>query len=677
MTHRRYTADPWGRAAARRALPLIAVLALVTALTGVAAPQSARAASTHPQARRACADARPGHARCRLLVRTGPAGTAEPRAAAEPPAGYGPADLRKAYNPSGASDGAVVAVVDAYDDPNAALDLAVYRAEYGLPPCTEASGCLTKVNQRGRADGYPAPDDGWAREISTGLDMVSALCDDCRILLVEADSDRSDDLGAAVNTAVSLGARYVATGYGAPEDPSELALDEKYYDHPGVLITAAAGDDGYGTSYPAASQYVLAVGGTTLTRKSDPDPRGWTETAWGDATGRNAGTGSGCSTVEPKPSWQKDTGCPGRMMNDLAAVADPATGVAVYDSYGDQDTKGWSVAGGTGTAAVIVAATAVHAGPAWPSSRPASFPYLSGRLGLTWDVGAGANGSCDGSAAYFCTAQKGYDGPTGLGTPKSTIAFTDRVVAHGLMTVTQPPAQTGRVGTPVSLQIKAKGMWSNKLGYAATGLPPGLSIDPATGLISGTPTAWGTWTTSVNVQDFHRHDLGVSFAWRVTTAGGCYPGRLLGNQGFETGTPGPWTATGAWTFDTVNPAHTGHYSAYFDKNRATGPSDTLSQTVAIPAGCTSYRLDYWLWPSSDLPPADPAQDFLRVRLLDASGKVLTTLATYSNRDDTDHFVPRSVDLSAYAGQTVVLAFTTDSAADETDFALDDVTLTIG
>ena len=232
-----------------------------------------------------------------------------------------------------------VAVVDAFDQPTAEADLAVYRNEYGLPPCTTANGCFRKVDEDGGTS-YPGPDAGWGLEISLDLDMVSAACPSCNILLVEAATTQFSDLGTAVDTAVSLGAVAVSNSYGGPEWSSE-ADDDMYYNHPGVAITVATGDCGYdcapssdsvaGTvqnvEYPAASQYVVAVGGTTLTHNSSA--RGWTESAWGHG---GYGAGSGCSLYEPKPSWQKDTGCSMRTEADVSAVADPSTGVAAYDT---------------------------------------------------------------------------------------------------------------------------------------------------------------------------------------------------------------------------------------------------------------------------------------------------------------------------------------------------------
>lgn len=163
----------------------------------------------------------------------------------------GPADLTSAYNlPSSGGDGATVAIVDAQDDPNAEADVAAYRSQFGLPECSTDNGCFQKVNQDGDASPLPDPDpnEGWAGEISLDLDMVSAVCPQCHILLVEATSASMENLGASVNTAVSLGAQYVSNGYGGGEDGSEGTYDSSFFDHPGVAITASTGDSGYGIS---------------------------------------------------------------------------------------------------------------------------------------------------------------------------------------------------------------------------------------------------------------------------------------------------------------------------------------------------------------------------------------------------------------------------------------------
>jgi hypothetical protein len=242
--------------------------------------------------------------------------------AASRPQGYGPAEIQSAYGLAGRrSGGRTVAIVDAYDNPRAEADLAVFRRTYHLPACTTANGCFRKVNQNGARTPLPKGDYGWAEEISLDLDAVSSACPDCRLLLVEASSPDSGPLMAAVDSAVRLGASAVSLSFGGAEDRTILAAD-RHLNHPGVAITASSGDDGYGVSWPASSRYVTAVGGTTLRRTSGR----WSETAW-------TGAGSGCSKYEAKPSWQHDRGCARRTVADLAADADPATGLAVYDTY--------------------------------------------------------------------------------------------------------------------------------------------------------------------------------------------------------------------------------------------------------------------------------------------------------------------------------------------------------
>jgi subtilase family serine protease len=319
------------------------------------------------------------------------------------PDGFGPADLRSAYKlPTSGGKGRIVAIVDAYNQPNAEHDLAVYRAQYGLPSCTTANRCFKKVDQNGGTH-YPKNDPSWAQETSLDLDMVSAICPDCHILLVEANDASFTNLGKAVNTAVRLGAVAVSNSYGGTEFSSEGYYDIMYYRHPGIAITVSAGDNGYGAEFPAASGYVTAVGGTSLTH--DSSPRGWSEEVWG-------GTGSGCSAYIAKPSWQKDNPCKKRTIADVAAVADPSTPVAVYDSFAYQGESGWMLFGGTSVSAPIVAGIYALAGNTHHGNYASSLYSTTTKLN---DVTNGSNGSCDGT--YLCRGGAGYDGPTGLGTP--------------------------------------------------------------------------------------------------------------------------------------------------------------------------------------------------------------------------------------------------------------------
>ncbi|OIJ67124.1 S53 family peptidase [Streptomyces mangrovisoli] len=344
-----------------------------------------------------------------------------PKAAdASTPSGYGPTNLQSAYGLTSAAasngSGETIAIVDAYNDPNAESDLATYRSYYGLSSCTTANGCFKKVSQTGSTTSLPSSDTGWSEEISLDLDMASAICPKCNILLVEAKSATMANLGTAVNEAVTLGAKYVSNSYGGSESSSDSSYDTSYFKHAGVAITVSAGDSDYGAEYPAASQYVTSVGGTNL--KTSSTTRGWTETVW--KTSSTEGTGSGCSSYDTKPSWQTDTGCTKRTISDVSAVADPATGVSVYDSYGI--TAGWYTFGGTSASSPIIAGVYALAGVPSSSSYPASFPYAKAGTSALNDVTSGNNGSC--STSYLCTAGTGYDGPTGWGTPEGVSAFT-------------------------------------------------------------------------------------------------------------------------------------------------------------------------------------------------------------------------------------------------------------
>ena len=360
--------------------------------------------------RRLCAPAtQPGQLACAARIRTDASGQIVPLAT---PSGYGPSDLQSAYGATalvaGSGSDATIAIVDAQDDPDAEADLAVYRKQFGLPACTSASGCFRKVNQSGAASPLPKADKGWAGEIMLDLEMASALCPRCKLLLVEASAATTADLGAAVNAAAGLGATVISNSYGGPEDASIATTDKQYYDHPGIAIFASSGDSGYGVEYPASGQFVTAVGGTTLT-KSSTAARGWVETVWGSSSGGD-GAGSGCSAYATKPSYQKDSGCAKKTVADIAALADPDTGVAVYDKYG---SGGWNVYGGTSAASPIAAA--IHA---LTGHGKDALGLSYGKSGAFFDVVSGSNGSCAGS--YLCTARAGYDGPTGNGTPNAS-----------------------------------------------------------------------------------------------------------------------------------------------------------------------------------------------------------------------------------------------------------------
>jgi hypothetical protein len=355
----------------------------------------------------------PLHARCHASVVTDRSGNIIASLERTPDGkttinGKTPSDLRSAYKITGTgSSSTIIALVDAYGYTNAESDLGVYRAQWGIPACTTANGCFEKLNQEGQQGNYPAQDIGWAQESALDLDMASAMCPNCKIFLLEANSNGYSDLAATVDEAATLGAHAISNSYGGSESGTQSY--ESSYDHKGLAVTASTGDDGYaaGPQFPASSPHVIAVGGTTLLTAKGK--RGWTENVWG-------GAGAGCSTVYSKPSWQKDTGCTMRTIGDTAADANPTTGVAVYGPNAGGVSQ-WEVFGGTSVASPLVAG--VYGVNGKPVKTYAETLYTKSKK--LFDVTMGNDGTC--SPAYLCTGEVGYDGPTGNGTPDGIKAF--------------------------------------------------------------------------------------------------------------------------------------------------------------------------------------------------------------------------------------------------------------
>ena len=489
------------RGAAFQALLLVVLAGAwpsAVAATGATPPASSATSVAQQEqlaVRALCPPAAPGYMSCLALVRTDSAPLT--RSAVGPltmPRGFAPSQLLSAYGlpdaASGAGSGITVAIVDAFDLPTAASDLATYRSQFGLSPCTTQNGCFRKIDQHGSTI-YPAYDQGWGGEIALDIEMVSAICPNCHILLVESDSTSVQDLGTAENTAVGLGAVVVSNSYAGPEFLGENLADSAYYNHPGVAITVGAGDDGYGVDFPASSPHVTSVGGTSLATAANA--RGWTETAWDMA-------GSGCSAYEPKPAWQHDPSCANRTVADVSAVADLATGVAVYST----PSGGWVRFGGTSVATPIIAGVYALAGAPSPGTYPASYPYAqSGQLN---DVTSGSNGSCGGT--YLCTAMGAYDGPTGLGTPNGTGAFT----APGAPSTPTPPSAPAAPSAPTAVIATA----GNKTALVSWHAPAGNG-NPITGYtVTSTPeskTCTTAGTVSCTVSGLTN---GASYTFSVT-----------------------------------------------------------------------------------------------------------------------------------------------------------------
>jgi len=368
----------------------------------------------------------PGVAHCYLATEPAPVAAVsalETGCTVDEQDGYSPCNIQHAYKlPSLAAkrgQGQTVAVIDPYDDPDAATDLDNFRSTFQLPACTTGNGCFKKVNESGVQGSYPAGNMGWGQEITGDLDMVSAACPKCHILLVEATTDNFSDLFDSVKEAEKLGAHIVSLSWGSGEFNGETSFDSML-DTPGVAITVSSGDGAYkgGVQYPSASRYVTSVGGTELTPSTGK--RGWTEQTWvtAGASPPVQGSGSGCSAYETKPSWQTDKGCARRTTADVSAVAANILGYDTYESGGG----GWYYFFGTSLSSPIVAGVYALAGNAASlTSTAASYSY-SHRTHFYDITGGLATGSCP-EHPYLCKAIKGYDGPTGIGTPYGTGGF--------------------------------------------------------------------------------------------------------------------------------------------------------------------------------------------------------------------------------------------------------------
>jgi hypothetical protein len=560
--------------AALAAIAALAAFALVCGQALAAGTVSPLPPSSYTT-RDVCPPPSPGHATCMALAlvartaqakaHTHPLGmTSATQSSAPSPAagdfGLRPQDVHSAYQlPTDTSGTQTIALVDAYNDLSAEEDLEAYDTEFGLPKCTKANDCFTKVNQRGETTNLPFPAsaealkaaskgskleheraeeaEGWSVEISLDIETAHATCQNCHIALVEASSPSYEDLEAAEGAAVGLPAGEVSNSWGGPEcgeggEGVECVQDSAAFNHPGVVITASAGDDGYlgwleeppspYASFPASSPQVVAVGGTRLAPLG-PSGEWEGESVWNDGgeesgspDGHGAG-GGGCSVQFAAQPWQRSVadwsqvGCgEERAVADVAADADPYSGLAVYDSsspectteYDEENAKKelvkhtlphWCTIGGTSLASPLVASVFALAGGAQGVEYPARTLYENAAEvpATLHDVTDGSNGEClfpfnelagspectsaeeaatSCSSHLICVAATGYDGPTGVGTPDGIAAF-------------QPPAQApggggeGESG-PGAGEQAGGGKSGKGTGTGGAWPPPAVTVSP-------------------------------------------------------------------------------------------------------------------------------------------------------------------------------------------------------
>lgn len=405
------------RSAGRNGARLIAVIVTAISLMTSVGPSSAETVDVgDTNTREVCPPQPPGYARCLSIIRTDVHTPRGPLPSGVTPPGLIPADLRSAYNlPSmSAGEGVTIAIVVAYHAPKAEQDLAVYREQFGLPPCTTANGCFRQVDEIGGTT-YPLPDTGWALEAALDLDMASAVCPRCDLVLIETDTNFNTDLMNGVYHADEVGADVVSMSWGSLETAAHTDLEPVFTEQPQLPFVAAAGDTGYEIVWPGSSRNTIAAGGTLLVPDAG-DPRGWAESAWSNS-------GGGCSLYHAKQPWQTDPWCPNRTVADVSAVGDPASGVAVYDS---DVLGGWGTVGGTSASAPIIAGVYALAGGSSSGPLPGSFPYEN--PSDLFDIVSGSTASC--LPTYMCNGEPGHDGPTGHGTPNGFWAFMEDPPVH-------------------------------------------------------------------------------------------------------------------------------------------------------------------------------------------------------------------------------------------------------
>ena len=539
---------------------------------------------------------RPGRARTGAKLAAAPA-------AGQPQADT-PAYLEQAYDLSylsqtgGSSD--TVAIVDAYDDPTAEADLDVYRSTYGLPACTSQNGCFEEVNQSGEASPLPPAEASWDGEISLDLDAVSAVCPNCHILLVEAQSSFDTDLDAAVKTAARLGANQISASWTF----TSSTVPSGTYTFPGVATVAATGDYGYVgpgyDDYPAAFPGVTAAGGTTLAPASTAGARGFSEGAW--SWNGESGGGSGCDENFDQPSYQPNAGCDGRAYADLSADANPSTGLDVYDD------GSWGLIGGTSLSTPLIAAYYAISGV--PDSTPQWAYSDSSQLN---DIVTGSTGDCPAGLGYICDAGVGYDGPTGVGSISGA-------------TATGAPG----IGGP-SIGSGSNDTYTESAGSHGATIAGGIypnGLNTTWWIQYGTTNAYGNQTAAADI-GAGSAPVAVTGYIPGLTPGTTYHYRLVAQNSLGTTYGYDYTAT------TATASATAPFASLSVSPAAPAPGSSVTFDASSSTGGNGPAITDYEWNFGDGTPVDDVGASQTVQHVYANRGVYAVTLTVNNGEGTD------------------------------------------
>ncbi|HEX3792518.1 MAG TPA: protease pro-enzyme activation domain-containing protein [Pseudonocardiaceae bacterium] len=594
--------------------------------------------------------------------------------AASPVGGFSPTQYDGAYRLSQVgADGTGVTVALWEFDGYKASDLTSYNTQYGL-----SGPAATTVEVDGQSyDSRPGDGEG---EVELDSEIVRGVAPKATQLVYEAPNSDQGQIDMANQIVSQDRVSVISISWGGCEQDStssSITSTNNAFSQAvaeGMSIYSASGDDGSrdctrtasgsgvkAVDFPGSSVFDTSVGGTTLTLSGTSYG---SEKAWSDA-------GGGVSTVFAKPSWQPGTNTK-RTVPDVSSNADPNTGFSVFSA------GSWTEFGGTSCAAPLwsgftalynqKAATAGKANLGF--GNPAFYQLLGGSsYGTTFhDVKTGSN--------QDFSATTGYDEVTGIGSPIAD-ALTTSLLGTGTgtggntVTVTNPGAQTTAVNTAVSLTVNGTDSAGAALTYSATGLPTGLSINASSGVISGTATTAGTFAATVSAADSTGASGSASFSWTVGSGSSTCSGQKLGNPGFESGNT-VWSASTGVIGQNASqgePTHSGTYDAWLD-GYGTTHTDTVTQSVAIPAGCHA-TLSFYLHIDTAETTTSTAYDKLTVKI----GS--TTLATYSNLNKASGYVLKSFDVSSSAGSTVTVSFSgSEDSSEQTSFVLDDTSVAL-